>query len=396
LTIVRTLRPDETDAAADLTARVFGKPEEQAEMAALLRAAYGSCPFIRPEMCWVAEAGGRIVVKWQLLDFEMWIAGTPIRMGGVQALAAEPDENHKGYAKEVALVALAQLREMDIDLVLGFAQRGAFYRKLGAVVLGAEHEVEFDARGIPTLAEDPFREWNEAEDLPTVIALYNQSNAHSTGPLVRDEALWPWLVRRPRTIYLCDAGYLGVTLMPDRLEIREVCGQGAAFHDAAVRKIAGLARDAGVRRIWGNIAPDHPFTAAAAAYGVHVQSTYSHRSGCMGLALAPLRLVRRLGEALDARLAGSRYHDVHLDLGIEVESDRTRLGLNAGGRDGRKLDLRLPGNTLLQLAMGHVSAEQALLANPGACPEAGEGDNLALLGTVFPPGHPFMWRSDRY
>jgi hypothetical protein len=394
--IVRTLRPDETDAAADLTARVFGKPEEYAEMSALVRAAYNDCPFMEPDMCWVAEVGGRIVVKWQLLDFEMWIAGTPIRMGGVQALAAEPDENHKGYAKEVALVALPQLREMEIDLLLGFAQRGAFYRKLGGVVLGAEHEVEFDARGIPPLAEDPFREWSEAEDLPSIIAEYNRSNAQSTGPLVRNEALWPWLVRRPRTVHLCEEGYVGVTFVGNRLEIREVCGQGTAFHDAAVRKIAALAREAGVRRIWGNIAPDHPFTAAAAAYGVQVQSTYSHKSGCMGLVLAPLRLVAQLCETLDARLQASRYHDVHLDLGLEVPGENARLALNPEGREGRKLDLHLPGNALLQLAMGHVSAEQTLLSNPGACLEAGEGDNLALLDTVFPAGYPFMWRSDRY
>lgn len=396
MAIVRTLRPDETDAAADLTARVFGKPEEYAEMSALVRAAYNDCPFMEPDMCWVAEVGGRIVVKWQLLDFEMWIAGTPIRMGGVQALAAEPDENHKGYAKEVALVALPQLREMEIDLLLGFAQRGAFYRKLGGVVLGAEHEVEFDARGIPPLAEDPFREWSEAEDLPSIIAEYNRSNAQSTGPLVRNEALWPWLVRRPRTVHLCEEGYVGVTFVGNRLEIREVCGQGTAFHDAAVRKIAALAREAGVRRIWGNIAPDHPFTAAAAAYGVQVQSTYSHKSGCMGLVLAPLRLVARLRETLDARLQASRYHDVHLDLGLEVPGENARLALNPEGREGRKLDLHLPGNALLQLAMGHVSAEQTLLSNPGACLEAGEGDNLALLDTVFPAGYPFMWRSDRY
>jgi hypothetical protein len=187
-----------------------------------------------------------------------------------------------------------------------------------------------------------------------------------------------------------------VTFVGNRLEIREVCGQGTAFHDAAVRKIAALAREAGVRRIWGNIAPDHPFTAAAAAYGVQVQSTYSHKSGCMGLVLAPLRLVARLRETLDARLQASRYHDVHLDLGLEVPGENARLALNPEGREGRKLDLHLPGNALLQLAMGHVSAEQTLLSNPGACLEAGEGDNLALLDTVFPAGYPFMWRSDRY
>ena len=147
MAIVRKLRSDETDAVADLTARVFGKPHEYAGMFQMMQNAYANCPFIPTDLCWVAEAGGRIVAKWQILDFEMRIAGTPIRMGGIQAVAAEPDENHKGYAKEVALAALPEIRELDFDLVLGFAQRGAFYRRLGAVVVAANYEIELDPAG---------------------------------------------------------------------------------------------------------------------------------------------------------------------------------------------------------------------------------------------------------
>jgi predicted N-acetyltransferase YhbS len=396
MAIVRTLRPDETDAVADLTARVFSEPGEYDAMFELMQSAYANCPFISPELCWVAEAGERIVAKWLLLDFQMRIAGTPIRMAGIQAVAAEPDENHKGYAKEVALAALPQVRELEFDLVMGFAQRGAFYRRLGGVVVAADYRLELDSSGVPPLRDDPFREWNEAEDLPAVIEMYNRSNAHATGPLIRDAALWPWLVRRPQSIYLCDEGYVGVTLFSDRLEIREVAGQGPAFHDAAIRKVAALARQAGIQKIRGAVAPDHPLIAMASAYGLQIRSIYTHKSGCLGMALAPVRLIGRLRETLDARLADSRYGDIQLDLGLRSAGESDRLVLNPKGRHGRKLDLQLPDSALLQLAMGHLSVASLLVAHPNACGEPATPEVLGLLDTVFPSGHPFMWHTDRY
>ena len=103
---VRLMTPDDIDAVSDLTARVFGDPEDYQTTASILKSAYRECPFMPPDLCWVGEDAGRIVVKWQILDLEMLVAGVPIRMGGIQAVAAEPDANHKGYAKKVALAAL--------------------------------------------------------------------------------------------------------------------------------------------------------------------------------------------------------------------------------------------------------------------------------------------------
>lgn len=394
--IVRKLRSDETDAVADLTARVFGKPQEYAGMFQMMQDAYANCPFIPTDLCWVAEAGGRIVAKWQILDFEMRIAGTPVRMGGVQAVAAEPDENHKGYAKEVALAALPEIRELGFDLVLGFAQRGAFYRRLGAAVVAADYEIELDPLGVPPLRNDPFREWDEGSDLPAIIHAYNQSNAGSTGPLIRNEALWPWLVRRPTSIYICDDGYIGITQWGDGLIIREVAGQGPDFHEVALRKIASLAREANLKRVYGAVAPDHPLIQMAVPYGIRVSSIYTRKSGCIGLALAPVRLIGRLVDTLSARLEASRFHDIQLDLGLHTPGETKRLVLNPGGRQERRVDLNLPETALLQLAMGHVSVASLLVAHPKAFPDPLGPEPLGLLDAAFPVGHPFMWHTDRY
>ena len=109
-----------------------------------------------------------------------------------------------------------------------------------------------------------------------------------------------------------------------------------------------------------------------------------------------MRLIGRLANTLSARLQASRYHDVHLDLGLRAPDEEARLVINPQGRQGRKIDLELPAGAFLQLAMGHVSASSLLVAHPEACSQALNAELLGLLDAAFPVGHPFMWHTDRY
>lgn len=395
MTVVRRLRRDEIDQVADLTARVFASGDEVEPMRALMRAAYETCPYMPPELCWVAEEEGRIVAKWQALDFEMWVSGTPVRTAGIQGVVAEPDANHKGYAKLIAECAIGEVRDAGFDMVFGFAQRGGFYTKLGGVPLCADYMLELDARQIAPLREDPFRLATD-DDLPELIRTYNESNRHTSGPLVRTEALWPWLVRRPAEMHLCDAGYVGVTRFDDRLEIREVAGSGPTFHAAAVRKLGSIAREAGLRRICGAVPADHDFVAAAAPHGGTLTTTFSKRSGCLGMPLAPLRLIGRLTDALGARLRASTEAGIGIDLGIESGGERARFGLNEGAPSTRKIDVVLSPGSLLQLAMGYRSASDLLSEQAEQQTAPPSARDVALLDVVFPRSHPFMWHTDRY
>jgi GNAT superfamily N-acetyltransferase len=395
MAVVRTLRRDEIDQVADLTARVFGDPGEVGAMRQLMQAAYEHCPYMPTDLCFVAFEGGRLVAKWQILDFSMWIAGTPIRMAGIQGVVAEPDANHKGYARLVAEYAIGRVRDQGFDLALGFAQRGAFYLRIGAVPVCADYMLGMDARGIAPLRDDPFRLASDA-DLPELVRHYNESGSSTTGPLVRTDALMPWLVRRPQVFHLCEDGYVGVTLFDDRLEIREIAGRGAAFHDAAVRKIGMLARESGLRRIQGAVAANHPFVSAAVGHGATLEIVYSKKSGCIALPLAPVRLMGQLTGALGERLQQSEFHDVCLELGLRSGAEETRLILNPGGRQGRKVELVLSPGALLQLAMGYRTASDVLVEEGQHQDVLPSADTIELLDRVFPHTHPFMWHTDRY
>ena len=393
---VRLMTPDDIDAVSDLTARVFGDPEDYETTAGILKSAYRECPFMPPDLCWVGEDAGRIVVKWQILDLEMLVAGVPIRMGGIQAVAAEPDANHKGYAKKVALAALPQIKDRGFDFVLGFAKRGAFYRRLGAVVVAAEHEIEIEVAGIPRLRDDIFRPWVEQQDLDTVIQMYNQFQSTATGPLVRSTELWPWLLRRTHTIFICPEGYIGIIESPGEIEVREVIGQGQAFHEAALRKLGEIARERGLRRIRAVLPPDHPLVHCMMAYGFKMQTDYSRKAGCIGLALAPVRLIERLQEVLDSRLAHSAHSDTSVELSLQGPEERARMRLNESGQSLKKISLTMSSGALLQLALGHLSIATILEQDSSASLEPADTETLEIISTIFPLGHPFMPHADRY
>ncbi len=394
---VRTLRHDEIDQAADLTARTFGSGHEREDMFQILRAGYHQCPFMRPEDCYVGALDGRIVAKWQLLNFRMCMEGLEVPFCGVQGVAAEPDVNHKGYAKEVALKMIAANREGPFDFALGFGQRGAFYRRIGAVPVAADYDLDLDTRRIPFLHDDPFRAWDESTDLTAIIEFYNGGNRNRIGPLIRNEDLWPWLVRRPPSIYICDEGYIGVSEHENGIEIREVMGRGSAFYEMALLKLAALARERDQRRLRGKFPPDHPLAQAAIAYGATVSSIYHKKSGCLAFAFAPLRLFGRLVGKMTERLQDSRHHDAQIDLGIRCDEDDCRLLLNPEGRSSTKIDLELTAGDLLQLVFGYRSIGSVLTSGHGGSIPSGLNErSLALLEVALPIGHPFMWNSDRY
>ena len=342
---IRTLTRDDADAAADLTARIFSKEGEYPGMFEILRAAYLHCPFMPPELCFAGFVDDRLVAKWQILDFVTRVGRTEVKLAGIQALVAEPDENFKGYPREVAAVAAAALAEAGFDFALGFAQRGAFYRRIGAVPLQAEYELELDARQIPVLRDDPFHEWSE-DELPQMFDHYNRANADRSGSLVRTPELWPWMVRKAPVIYICDQGYIGVRYYHDRLEIREVAGQGEAFHQAALGKLAELALASGQRRINGAVPADHPLVSAAIPHGAKITADYTKKSGCLALPLAPLRLLTRVRGELQERLRRSRFQGHSVELLVRIGDQQAKLSLDgetggapASGRPRHEIEL---------------------------------------------------------
>jgi predicted N-acetyltransferase YhbS len=388
MTAVRTIELEDVEAVADLTARVFGKSGDYAEIYEVTKAAYGRCPFMKPEHGWVVEVDGRIVVKWQLLDLSLRVGSAEISVGGAQALAAEPDENGKGYPGLLVREGLPQAVAAGFDVLLGFAQRGAFYRRLGAVPVMAEYELSLDPRKIPRLHDDPFEELRE-ENVDAIVDQYNHSNARRTGTVVRTTEYWHWMVRRAPMVFTGPQGYFGARLNPASLELREVAGDSHVFCDLVLRKLGEMARAAGRRRIQAGLPLDHPLVEVAQRYACEMQVRYPDRSGCLALMVNAESFLRTIRPELEQRLVGSRFGDTRVE--FRAGSNHA-LRLNPGGAHRATLDLDLSPGSLLQLAFGYRPVGVIL---------AQEGIRLdqfsrQLLEALFPQGHPFMWLTDRF
>ena len=390
MSFVRHITDDDIPAVADLTARAFGQDEVE-QMRQDLLFAYKLCPFIRKDLGWVSEEAGRILAKWQVLDFKVRVAGTELRMGGVQGVVAEPDQRGRGPALQIVPVGLKDCLDDGMEFVLGFAQRAAFYHRIGAVHVMAEPELHVETKRIPRLRDDPFETMDDA-GLDLMLDHYHASNVDRSGSMVRVEGQWNWMPRRAPETLICADGYVGYRTSSDAIEIREIGGRTAAFYDAAIRRLGVVAREAGVAEVRGPVPVDHPLTNVCHRYGVETQVRHPRGAGSVGILLNSQSMLTKMKPVLERRLSESSHADCAVDFRVACTKQEFALELNPKGKQRRTVELEISPGGMLQLAFGYKSAittaheEQIPLDDPTSL----------LLDVLFPKGNPFMWEPDRY
>ena len=393
---VRTITDDDVESVADLTARVFGQ-DDTARMREEMEAALHYCPFMRKDLVWIAEQDGNVLAKWQFLDFVIRVAGVDIRAAGAQAVVAEPNQRGRGPAQQVIPVALAGIIAAGFDITFGFAQRGAFYERIGAATVMANYTLRIERRRIPRLQADPFSPlvpYSES-DLEPMFEHYRRSNADRTGSMVRTLKHWGWMPRRPTNIVICPDGYIGYRIGPDALEIREIAGDSVEYYDAALRKLGALAKEAGVDEVRGSVPIDHPFAQVAASLGARIDVEYPPHSGGIALVINIESFVSKLLPAFEGRLAESRFRDTRVQFSLRCDDVDLKLIMNPSGHNDLKLELAVSRRALLFLTFGYQSVD-TVLAREGIASASFDEDSRRLLEVLFPQGHPFMWEPDRF
>lgn len=387
---VRMIKEADFEAVAELTARVFS-PDDVESYRDLTLFAMRSCPFMKPEHCYIGEIDDRIVAKWQGLDFDLRLGATSLRAVGLQALAADRDDRGKGYPQALVHEVLAKGVHLEFDLFLGFAKKAAFYRRLGGVPFMAEYWWTQKTRRVGRLGDDPFWPMRD-DDLPAFLEHYERYSATRPGSMQRSEAYWPWMIRKPDHILMHDDGYLGYRVLPDRVELREVAGDGEAFFDAVLRKLGDVARAEGIDQIAAHIPVDHPLVLLSAGQGASIEIEYPVQAGGFAMIANFERFPRKLVPELEARLARSTCRDSRVQLDVHCGGASNRLELGPPTGAPRAIELPLSPGGLLQLAFGYRPA-RAILWQEGL--RLDEGD-APLLDALFPAAHPFMWHTDRF
>lgn len=390
MTVIRRMRAADAPQVAELVAQTFGSSEERDAMRALLCSAYESCPFMRPDHCLVAEEGGRLVGRWQLLDLPLHLGGAVVRAGGVQGVLVAPGSRGQGLPQAIVAQGLGAARDEGFELFFGFAQRGAFYSRLGGANAMPDYHWRVDARAVPAAASDRFRRATAA-DVDFMLSHYTRSNAERSGAIARTRDYWPWIPRAAPELRVHPEGYFGFRVNADAIELREIAGAGPGFDAEVLGALAQLAREHGVSEICGELPPDLPVVAHARRFGGEERRRWPRRSGALARPCAFGPLLDKLAPRLEARLATSRFADERVQLAIQCDGERWERALGSGRRE-RKLELPLASAFLVPLLFGARPAAVALCA-AGLAPDAADA---ALAAALFPEGHPFTWLTDRF
>jgi predicted acetyltransferase len=171
---------EELRAVVDLLDRAFEKtPREYFERHVLHDAT------LSLEDTRVLVREGEIVSSVQIFPRTMWVENRKVRFGGIGNVGTDPEARKSGFASLLMGDALQRMRERGYPLSVLTTTINPYYEQFGYRTV---------VREVLTFTEIPrvdnARSFDRARDLGDVMGMYEQYNAGSIGPEVRDDAYW--------------------------------------------------------------------------------------------------------------------------------------------------------------------------------------------------------------
>jgi hypothetical protein len=347
-----------------------------------------------------AEASGLWVV-----DRQMRIGGTEVRMGGIAGVGTGRQHRNRGYARRVLHNSTDWMIANGFDCAMLFGIPD-FYHRFGYAVCLPDcryNVLTRDAeRAAPTLTVRPLT----PEDGPAILEIYTANNAMLTGSIVRDAQtpLFPkgseWGSGVDAVVFTDDRdtvqAYAARDADRDWLRISELGVRHERYAPDVVRWAAERAVDARYEKVSFLTPPDSPFSIYLTQYGAEQQITYHRNSDGMGRLLnlrsffaKTLPEWTRRAQSAPALQDGDALR-LETDIGaitllwtgeaMELGRDETVQGV-----------ITLPQSRLMQVAMGYYGAETAL-----AFPDVKVTGDWNLMQTLFPRRLPYMWVTDHF
>ncbi|HVC33396.1 MAG TPA: GNAT family N-acetyltransferase [Chloroflexota bacterium] len=403
---LRTARPEDLPAIVDLACTAFGeKLRERFRQGLYADSSY------RPEQSWVAEVDGRIVSHVRVRDRPIRYGSAVLRMGGIGTVATLPAYRGRGLATALLTDAIDSMRAQGLHLSMLFTGRFTFYARLGWAAFPL-HCFQWPLP-IDRLAVDPtsyrVRTFDSNRDLAGVEAVYDEYNHRRTGTHVRSSQFWREGIAQGRRLaptLVADregvvVAYATFRSRGDAVQLDEAgCRAGAASAFAPLaRAIVEEGVAAGAQRIEGHLPRSHGLLAALARLSsVPIEGRL--RGGVMLRVVDLHGLFQAALPALSERLSRHEWlSSRQASFGFRVRGDYVRLSLDRGdlALDAEPAERVLDLGTSLFFRLFFGESPLALLAedltvgglDPG-------GDELALLGALFPPQDPFYWAADDF
>jgi predicted acetyltransferase len=354
------------------------------------------------------SVGGEAVARLNIVDAEMRLVNTWVRMGGLASVSTRPKHRGRGFGRLLMERTIEYMRQEGFLVSILFGIPGYYHRFGYATVMPRSSLARVKVSAAEALDGGLHIREAAPDDYDALVAIYNAENAGRNGPMKRskeafvqsDSGSEDWFQERKRILVAeVDGRPVGYALGEQEWqseskwgeEAVEIAAPGVTAQTAGrslVRGLASAAADERVETLTLEMLPDAPLAAVLREVGYRQEIAYSHNQGSMGRIIELGGLVAALTDTVIARLneqaAGEQVGEIVFDCGGE------QAKISCGR--GRRLAVNLPQEALLQLLMGYCSTAELRLKWPGCVLE----EDVAVVDALFPAGYPYMWRSDHF
>lgn len=215
------------------------------------------------------DAEGSLAGAGKIYRMESHIAGAPLPMMGLAAVAVAPAYRGRGLGARLCTEALRVAADRGDVVSALYPFRPDYYERLGWGLVGELHDYRFETAALPRYEESRHVRPAAATDGDAIAACYARVAARSNGPITRDRRVWAYRlageelgVRPPptdaasetlrsgpglRAIVFDDGGVTGYALLRsasrrgrgDRtLEIREMVAESERAYRGLLGRVA--------------------------------------------------------------------------------------------------------------------------------------------------------------
>jgi predicted acetyltransferase len=349
-----------------------------------------------PEQVHVIEEDGEVRASATVLPLESFVDGEPRPMGGISAVMVHPAYRRRGYAGELMLAVLRDMRERNVALSLLSPFAHAFYRIFGYELASEAIEYRLKPSDLSTSPEQGYLRDYREEDLPSLMALYEAEARRHALSVRRSEEHWRSNeVRRDRNIAVYERdgeveGYILYKLSgwqeqdPRRtLRVDELVAATTRAREALLSLMAGLDPLAyGIRHLTPRGEPLHPYL----------------RSSYVDAKIEPDQMLRLVDvEGALGYLQRKPEAPLVLDISDDVIPENAGEYTVGDGKAIRGAEaaesVSLDVRRLAQLYAGYLPVRE--LARHGLV-EASSPEALGLLEALFPVGDPWLAAPDHF
>ncbi|MHB0997988.1 MAG: GNAT family N-acetyltransferase [Armatimonadota bacterium] len=352
------------------------------------------------------------VVSWlTLIDYQMRIGMSQVRMGGIAGVGTKEDQRMKGYSSKLLHDTNSYMLDEGYDVAFLFGIPDYYY-KFGYSVCQAEPVFTFPVKEAPFIhvTSDIFQIRDASKpDVDSILDLYNKNNIERTQSIVRFTEYFDGISKGSSygvpadTLVVTDAseefiGYIALDKSEDKVNVVEVESSDRSAFPMMLKHLTDIAESRGCENITFYIPYDHPFIEYIRRFNCSLNTNYNRCQGAMMRIINQDSLFRKLQNVLIARLNESIcYSGDKVELRFKTELGTTVLRIDDGvvyveSESSTGCLIEMPQSKLSQLIAGYRSIYDLMIDEDVTV----EGNITYFINTLFPKTEPYTWRADHF